>query len=319
MYQAAPIPGGEPERVKGQRETVVNVSAEGGYALSSESGISVGLGYSGVFNSIGSDLGRLTLRPGYTLSRGSYSLHAGIEMAIVDGLTGTRFRIAPDVDLSFRRGIGVVSAGIGGGTRLRTLAWMHTLDYYSNPGYGCYEAAYSPIDFRFAGRLNPGGKWTLGAEFRWVAMLDEAIGGYYQALLNDNLASLSPDAFSSKLHGFSLSVDASYEFCRYFAIGGKGNWQPQNGKKGILNGFDRPEFTASLSVKSRPVDALAVSLDYNLRAHRLLLPGNISRLDIGADYRITERISAGLEITNLLNRHEYLLPGLPSEGICAVA
>ena len=114
-------------------------------------------------------------------------------------------------------------------------------------------------------------------------------------------------------------MNAGYDFCRYFSLSGKASWQPQDGSKGVLNGFDRPEFTADLSAGSNPTDRLSLRLDYRLRARRLLLPGSLSRLGLSADYRITDRISAGVELDNLLNRHEEFLPGLPMEGFNALA
>ncbi len=48
------------------------------------------------------------------------------------------------------------------------------------------------------------------------------------------------------------------------------------------------------------------------------MPGNMSRLDLSADYRITDKISVGIELNNLLNRHEEFLPDLPLEGFNAM-
>lgn len=313
----------EYEETKGERETAINVGGDVKYSLSDGSGevsaIGIGLKYSGVLNSIGNDVNRVEATPAYTLNGRSYSLRLGANVAVVGNGDKTRFRIAPDVMFSARKGLMAFSAAVDGGTHLRTLAWLHTMDYYSNPGAGCYQAAYSPLDIRLALQFNPGGKWTCGLEGTWNTTLDETFGGLYQALLNDNLTAYGTYPASGRIHGFSIGVNAGYEFCRYFGLKGKASWQPQDGAKGILNGFDRPEFTADLSAESKPIDKLALRLDYRLRAKRLLLPGNLSRLDFSADYRIADRISVGVELNNLLNRHEEFLPGLPMEGFSALA
>ncbi|MDE5850330.1 MAG: hypothetical protein K2H38_09330 [Muribaculaceae bacterium] len=312
----------EYSRTKGARETSVNAGGSIKYRLNGNSGsvsaIGIGLRYSGVLNSIGNDVNRVEATPAYTLAGRSYSLRLGANLAVVGNGIKTRFRIAPDVKFSARTGLMAFSAALGGGTHMRTLAWLHTMDYYSNPGAGCYEAAYSPLDARLALQLNPGGKWTCGIEGTWNTTLDETFGGLYQALLNDNLAAYGTYPESGRIHGFSIGVNAGYDFCRYFALKGKASWQPQDGSKGILNGFDRPEFTVDISAESSPIDRLSLKLDYRLRAKRQLLPGNISRLDFSADYRITDKISVGAEFNNLLNRDEQFLPGLPMEGFNAM-
>ncbi|MDE7345479.1 MAG: hypothetical protein K2N48_01925 [Muribaculaceae bacterium] len=309
-------------QTQGERETAVNIGGDIKYSLDDSSGngsaIGTGLRYSGVLNSIGNNVNRVEATPGYKLTGRDYSVRFGVNLAVVDNGSKTRFRIAPDVTFSIRKGFTAFSASIGGGTHLRTLAWMHQMDYYSNPGIGCHEAAYSPIDASLALQLNPGGRWTFGLEGKWTTTLDETFGGLYQALLNNNLATIGVYPVSGRIHGFSVAVNAGYEFCRYLALKGKGSWQPQKGSTGILNGFDRPEFTAVLSAESSPIDRLSLKLDYRLRAKRLLLPGNMSRLDLSADYRITDRISVGVELGNLMNRHEEFLPGLPMEGFNAM-
>ena len=308
---------------QGARETAINAGGDVKYGLSDGSGngsaIGIGVRYSGVINSIGDNVNRVEALPAYTLSGRNYTVRLGVNLAVTGNGEKTRFRVAPDVMFSARKGVTAFSATIGGGTHLRTLAWMHEMDYYANPGIGCHEAAYSPLDIRLALQFNPGGRWTWGVEGVWNTTLDETFGGLYQALLNNKFLLYGTYPESGRIHGYSLSVNAGYEFSRYLSLKGKASWQPQDGSKGILNGFDRPELTADLTAESKPTDKLSLRLDYRLRAKRLLLPGSLSRLDLSADYRITDRISVGAELNNLLNRHEELLPGLGLEGFNALA
>lgn len=303
---------------KGERETAVNIGGDVKYSLSDGSGngssIGTGLRYSGVLNSIGNDVNRVEATPAYTLSGRNYAIRFGANLAVVGNGCSTRFRVAPDVRFSARKGITAFSASIGGGTHLRTLAWRHTMDYYTDPTAGCYQAAYTPLDIRLALQLNPGGRWTLGMEGLWITTLDESFGGLYQALLNNNLSAYGRYPEGGRIHGFSIAVNAGYEFSRYFSLKAKASGQPQNGSKGILNGFDRPKLTADISAESSPIDKLSLKLDYRLRAKRQFHLGRLSRLDLSADYRITDKISLGLEFDNLLNRHQELLPGLALEG-----
>lgn len=307
---------------KGERETVLNIGGNVRYSLSDAVGngsaIGIGLKYSGVVNAIGNDVNRVEATPAYTLTGRNYTFSLGANLAVTANGVRTRFRIAPDVRFSLRKGIMAFSASAGGGTYLRTLAWRHSMDYYSDPTAGCYQAAYSPLDLRVALQLNPGGRWTLGGEVMWNTTLDESFGGLYQALLNNNLNSYDSYPESGKIHGFSISVNAGYEFCRYFALKGRLSAQPQKGSTGVLNGFDRPKLTADLAVTSQPTDRLSLKVDYSMRAKRQLRLPRLDHFCISADYRITDKISVGVELNNILNRYNLLFPGLPLEGFNAL-
>lgn len=324
VYMAAPAEYDERgiEKSEGNSETAVNVAGKVRYRLNENSqttsGIGISLRYSGVLNHIGNDVNRVEAKPAYTLSGRSYTLRLGANLAVTANGESTRFRAAPDVSFSVRKGIAAFSATAGGGTSLRTLAWMHMMDYYSDPGAGCHEAAYTPLDVRVALQLNPGGRWTWGMEGEWRTTLDESFGGLYQAFLNNDLSSYGSYPESGRIRGFSVGINAGYEICRYLSLKGRASWQPQDGSKGFLNGFDRPEFTADITAESSPIDKLSLRLDYHLRAKRLLLPGNLSRLGLSADYRVSDRLSVGIELCNILNRHEEFLPGLAMEGFNAM-
>ncbi len=300
----------------GERETAINVGGDVKYSLSdgfgNASAIGAALRYSGVVNSIGNDVNRLEFKPAYTITGRTFTLRLGANLAVVGNGESTRFRVAPDVSFSARKGISAFSASIGGGTHLRTLAWMHTMDYYSDPIAGCTKAAYSPLDIKMAYQLNPGGRWTLGVAGAWRTMLDETFGGLYQSYLNGVSASAVD---YGKIRGFSVSVNAGYEFSRYLAVKGNASVQPQRGKTGYLNGFDRPAVVGHFSAESKPIDKLSLKLDYRLRAKRMLSLGRLSRLDLTGEYRVTDKISLGMEIDNILNRHQQVLPGLELEGL----
>lgn len=303
---------------KGQRETLLNAGGNAEYSLSEKSSINAALFYSGVINAIGNNVNRLRFTPGYELKERKSTLHLGVDLAVTaDGKS--RFRIAPDIWFSTRSGIMAFSAKIGGGTHLRTLAWMHMMDYYSDPLAGCTKAAYSPLDVNLALQLNPGGKWTFGVDGSWRTTFDESFGGLYAALLNGCIPPTESPVTYGRIRGFSIAVNAGYEFNRYLGLAGKIAWQPQDGEKGFLNGFDRPAVTADFSAKSRPIDKLSLSLDYRLRAKRQLGLGRFSRLDLTGEYRITDKISAFAEFCNLLNRRQEILPGIPLEGFNAAA
>lgn len=314
-YLPLPDDVSEIAKEKGSRETSLNIGGKMECKAGKRGAIELGVRYSGVINSVGNDLNRGELLPSYIYSGKTFSMRLGVNAALVGNGDRTKFRIAPDVMFSARKGIMAFTAKAGGGTHFRTLAWAHMYDYYSDPGMGCRQAAYSPIDALLAFQLNPGGKWTFGIEGGWRTTLHETFGGYYQSLLNNKTLPENAFSESGNIHGFSLGANAGYQFSKYFALIGKFAWQPQDGSKGYFNGFDRAAFTADVSAVSSPTEKLSIGLDYRLRAKRLLLPGSLSRLDLRGEYQIADRISIGAEIRNLLNRHEEMLPDLPLEGI----
>lgn len=289
---------------KGQRETVVNVGGTGKYDLSGgKSSVELGILYSGVVNYIGDNVNRIQATPAYIHSFGNTSIRVGVNMAAVD----SKFRVAPDVRLTAATDKMAFTAALGGGTHLRTVAWRRIMDYYDDPAEGCVSAAYTPIEARLALQLNPGGRWTAGVEGLFRNTLNESGWGQYAEELSTHGKDFGYNRIH--IHGFSVAVNAGYEFCKAFALKAKAAWQPQHGNIGILNGFDRPAVTADLSATSNPIDKLSMRLDYQMRVKRQTVPwNNIHRLNFKADYRITDRITVGAELNNILNNKDEALP-----------
>jgi hypothetical protein len=83
----------------------------------------------------------------------------------------------------------------------------------------------------------------------------------------------------------------------------------------------RVNFTADATV--RPISALSIKLGYHLRSSRskpteaggIQSLRTISNLSLGAHYAITEQFGVFARGENLLNRHWYLGPAIPSQGI----
>lgn len=333
-------------RIKGARENELNVGGGLSYRLGNQSALNVGLKYTGIYYADDPSAHRLQLTPGYEWKNSTASLRIGVNAAytLISGLDSysypyeesgghNKFRIAPDIRFSVRSGIIAFSASASGGTDFRTVSWRHQMNYYDDPGLCQYSPAYTPVDALVGVRLNPGGKFTIGLEGGWKKTLHEAVGGLYMTDLNNYVEGWMPhhdriDVWAQyrrhlrsglDMHGFHGAFNIGYDFSKYFAVSGRATYQPQKGNTGILNGFDRPKYTVEATALSHPVDPLTLRLDYNLRACRYLLPGNVSLLNLSADYKITDRISVGAELNNLLNRHEEALPYLPTEGFNAAA
>ena len=88
-----------------------------------------------------------------------------------------------------------------------------------------------------------------------------------------------------------------------------------------------------MSAKSNPWSSLKLGIDWNLRACRKPLlwktgtgadtepslvnmsMANMSELSFNASYDIIKNLTVSLDIRNLLNRRQEILPGLPTPGV----
>lgn len=96
--------------------------------------------------------------------------------------------------------------------------------------------------------------------------------------------------------------------------------------RGFADAPDRAGIIAALSARIRPVERLGIDASWNFRGKRAYALGpqlagmrNISTVDLGAEYRIDERLSAFLRFENLLARRPEILPGLTSNGLHGLA
>jgi len=359
--------------VKATRETDINIA--GGFNLPTSSTSSLGIDldadvllYSGYKEEKNlhplfttsllrpDNYGMVTLTPYYRFSIDKLNLRVGarVDIAANAGEEGDRynaFHISPAVTLDYNAGPAQLYLHLLGGSRLNTLASGAELDYYRQPFLLSTRPVYSPLDGSFGAGFGPFSGFSAGVEFAFRVARGEYLGGWYQQLLNNDLihpAALLPtetdghaltysylDAPGINMHGFSIGANAAYDFGKAFKIKGRFNYQPQNGRKGFFNGFDRPRITASVGAESNPWNTLRLMLQYSYRGVRniytfgeytadngmpatLLTPRrlpDITSLDFGASYAFSESFSVWAQACNLLDRHDETLPGLPSQGL----
>ena len=264
------------------------------------------------------------------------------------------FHIAPDVKLDFRSGPVGVWLDLLGGSELQTLASQHENDYYSMPVLSNTRPVYSPLDATLGVSFGPFSGFSAGVEFAWKSSNKVPLGGWYSWMLADysspwasdpELSSMSPlygfDTEGLTVKGMSLGLDLAYTTGKVFSIKGSVRYQPQKEGKGYFNGLDRPRWVAEAGMTLNPWGGLKFNVDYSYRGVRTvytrLTPsrpsvsidgsGHDSRvagmrlpdlcmLGAGVSYSFTPSFGLSVQAQNLLNRHDAVLPGLPSEGIC---
>lgn len=303
--------------------------------------------------------GLFTLTPYYRFAKERLLVRIGadIDLAFNAGHSSDRysaFHIAPDVKLDFEASPVNFYLHILGGSKLHTLASNYELDYYQGGLIYNTRPVYIPLDGQLGVSFGPFSGFKAGAEFAFRIARGEYLGGWYQASMNrfgkafgslpekdyqyGNLHDLVYDfdsSYTTNMHGFSIGASLSYDLGNIFKITAKGNYQPQNGKTGYFNGYDRPRWILGLTAESNPWRRLKLSASYNYRGVRTIytkamfdgglnlddtvitgmrLP-DITSLNFGASYGISENFDVWVQADNLLNRHTELLPDLPQQGV----
>lgn len=334
--------------LKGNRETMIVPRLGVQYGFGNASAIGLDLGgdvvlYSGGRkdgNATGPDnYGRLTLTPYYKNQGDNVYLYAGPRIDMIFN-NGPFLRLAPDFRLGWHtRGI-AMELTAGGGTELNTLYSDVEQSLYCFPAIYDAEPVYVPLEagLKFAFGPFAGFRAEISGKFR-RALGQHIDGGWYQPFLGAYGAMNEPGSAmypvyrgtTLNMYGVQMGLRLSYEYGRYFGIEAAANYQPQEGKKGYFNGWDLPEATGHIKVRSNPWTTLNFGVDWNIRACRrpLLAYGNgmdyelrtvhmknWSSLDFSASYDILTNLTVEFEVRNLTNRlHQEWIPGLPTPGI----
>ena len=189
-----------------------------------------------------------------------------------------------------------------------------------------YYGGYSRI-------LNCDGGITLGP---WKGAWLSAFGGY--TWTNDWLI---PAMKPGTMHGVDIDgahagVELGYIYSKWLQTNVKFEWA-QSDNDSYATGYapwrDHARYNLTAAFTARPIDPLEITLSYHLRTNRSKVANsadprtpngrqnlrNISNLSLGAQYAITNQWNVMLRGENLLNRHWYLGPAIPSDGIMVMA
>ncbi|MBD5356348.1 MAG: hypothetical protein HDR88_04995 [Bacteroides sp.] len=304
--------------------------------------------------------GMLTLTPFYRFNQGLLDLRIGadIDLSFNAGPEGNHysfFHIAPDMKFALQSGGFGMYLNILGGSELNTLAALRQYDYYMMPALTTTRPTYTPFDASFGINVGPFAGFSMGANIQYRASRNVPLGGWYQAWLNYGGSLIEGmDAFlvgsermqyslntdGINLHGYSVGGNIMYEPSSSLRFKAEGNWQPQKGKKGFFNGYDRPRVTARLEASVKPIEPLRITLGYDYRGVRNIYttsaiyaaPGGVSSGDnepvfhslrlpdltlfnVSASWSVSPSFSVWLQGDNLLNRHDAVLPCLPTQGV----
>ena len=355
------------ETVKGGRET--NFGLEGGVKMPWDNGSSIGidanLDMMFLSNMDLDNYGMLTLTPYYRFSKGLLDIRLGadVDLSFNAGEKGNRYsfiHVAPDVRFGLQTGQIGLYLEVVGGSQLNTLARQHQLDYYGMPSLATTRPSFSPLDAAFGVNLGPFSGFSLGLEARYKSTQNVPLGGWYMTWLNfgyRQIPGLIPTPDSSdyvdyngmmepyiNLHGYSVSGHIGYEYGNTFGISAEGSYQPQDGKKGFFNGYDRAKLTGTAKMYVRPVKPFKIGVSYDFRGKRdiytttylslltsatTVIDGkattlhskrldDITLLNFSASWDFSDAFSIWVQADNVLNRHDDIMPMQLTQGVVIV-
>lgn len=265
---------------------------------------------------------------------GALYARLGLEADMHSGVSGSKFHVAPDVNIAWTPGqFFTAELTATGGSYMNTLERMRQLNP-AGPAVAVYNPTYVPVDGRLTLTVGPASGFGM-----------KLFGGWSQA---NNWLSLSYDpamrviaegeqsAFSLRtnarnvvynpvtLHGFMGGATLSYDLRRWVHLEATAMAAERTRARGYYQWNDRARYVIQAGLSATPIDQLTFGFNYELRAGRRAYDvagvgftnlHNISNLGFHADYALTDQINIWAKVDNLLN-HRYLLqPYTPAQGV----
>lgn len=285
---------------------VINGSAEVPYAEA----INVGLD---IKASIVHDYGVVALTPHLDYGINDLRVRAGMKVDVAIN-EGNVLNIAPDVNLNWiPMSYFSVYGKLGGGKHINTLKSLFDYSQYSAPMF-TYGTSKLPITFDAGVVVGP-----------WHGAYVELFGGYAKA--DDWLMPCYLDQTNfyipTDISGWHDGVEIGYNYRNIVDFSIRYETASQDMNKGYYLWRDRAKDVVDISLQVSPINALDVTLGYEIRKDRYCVSddkdvydlGDAENLSLGANYRLSEEFSVFGIVENLLNS-EYLLNGnIPAQSI----
>lgn len=266
-------------------------------------------------STINGNKGILHIAPYYALAASTVKLKVGGNIDIHTGNVGyRRLVVAPEVSINWQAlPIASIWGKVTGRMDDNSRAALYNEQPYLLPQFA---AGYSRI-YSADGGVTVG-PWK-GAAITLFVGHTTANDWYMPAIETGYMAPINIKG----LHG---GIAFNYDYRHYLSLNARAELaQSPEGKysRGYAPWRDHARFNLVANATVRPINKLSVNFGYQLRTHRSkILPNernlnllDISNLKASAAYQITPQWSAFISGENLLNRHWYLGPSMPSQGI----
>jgi len=258
----------------------------------------------------------VSLDPTIGLLLGNVGIDLGAKVDISSNLTGSSFHVAPRVNIAWTpSGRFAVFARSDGGAEMTDLRTIYNYSPFA-PGALAYDATFSPVNARAGFAIGPVGGFSAEIYARYAStrrapML--AVLGRTGTLVPTNIK------------GWGAGMKLGWS-CRIASLSGMVEVHQHDLDRGFADAPDRAGILAEAHAQLRPIDRLGLDMSWQFRGkrsyaldNRLIAMRNISSLNLGAEYRIDERMSAFLRFENILARRPEILPGLTSNGLHGLA
>ncbi len=257
----------------------------------------------------------VSLDPTVGFLLGNVSIDLGANVDISSNLDGSSFHVAPQVNVAWTPSARFAFfANSNGGAQMTNLRSIYNYSPFA-PGALAYDATFSPVNARAGFSFGPFSGFTAEVYGRYAstrrAPLLAVVGG------ETPLAALAP----TNIKGWGAGLKLGWT-SRVATVSGSVEVLQHGADRGFADAPDRAGIVADVNAQVRPIEKLGINAGWHLRAQRsYLMEGscigmrNISRLDFGAEYRVTDPLSIFFRLENLLCRRPEIIPGLTTPGL----
>lgn len=275
-------------------------------------------------------LGVTALNPYIKRRFGTLDARIGLNADVYDGVAGSKFHIAPDLNVSWvSNQTFTAELTATGGSYMNSLERMRQLNPVG-PVVAVYNPTHVPVDARLTltvGPLNAFGMKLFGGWSQannWLSMsYDYAMRNY---MSRQELTGPARCVVYTPitLRGWMAGTTISYRWRQYLQLEATAMTAEQGRTRGYYQWNDRARFVIQTGLTTQPIKPLTLGVDYELRGGRRAydLAGmshinlhNISNLGLHADYALTDRINLWASVSNLLNKRYLLQPYTHAQGI----
>lgn len=269
----------------------------------------------------GKTLGLITFAPGYRYSTANFSANIGLKAQITTN-ADKKFHIAPDIRFKYNPSETFsATLDFNGGQHINRLSTLHTINPYTSVAQAEYCSSIP-----FAADL----KLTFGP-FHGASI--ELFGGYAAAndwlmpnVMTDsefNTNGLVASYFTpTDLRAFHYGMRLAWKYNDRIEASVKYSGAPGSERHSYYLNPDRAKHILDIAAKVKPIDRLTVEASYQLRAGRSIYPThaqelvdgdnkcnlhNMSTLNLGADYEVSDQLNVFLRFENLLCRQALMV------------
>lgn len=303
--------------------------------------------YTGPDNGIGMTplrtdrLTTLSLHPFYRFDIDRFRLDLGLQVDLTFN-AGKTFHIAPRAQATWIPSDFIkVYVKATGGTHANTLGSLYEVTPYAVP-FQSFRDSEIPVETEVGVTI---GGWhgfyaELSASYAiandWLMpQLESTIIDLDQLQVSDRRMFTRFSAVDMK--GYRLHGALGYNWKNIIDVNASVDIAPQKEKRGYYLWRDRAKTVANARLRVTPIKPLDIELGWEYRGDRAVSTsatyirgtvspettvetgmrslGSVNNLSAGALYRITPQWSAFIRGENLMNRHSFLIGGMPAQGI----